>query len=197
MIPPSWACKISEFARSGDSSVFADPACAARHPRGRALPRHESTSSFAIRPARSARVQNSSSDSPANRKVSTQAFYQEAPRKGRRTRSRSGFTKSPRGWRILEPPAACDVVTDAGEHRDRRNGCTPPLHGRFCGIVAAVPDWYAQILYVTEPGELIVRLLTWGDPLLTSWLEAIRGLPLLSKNNQQSRSTDCEPERVR
>jgi hypothetical protein len=31
---------------------------------------------------------------------------------------------------------------------------------------------------VEHPGKVGVRLLTWGDPYLTAWLEAVRGEPL-------------------
>jgi hypothetical protein len=31
---------------------------------------------------------------------------------------------------------------------------------------------------VEQPGQEGVRLLTWGDPYLTAWLEAVRGEPL-------------------
>jgi hypothetical protein len=31
---------------------------------------------------------------------------------------------------------------------------------------------------VERPGKGGVRLLTWGDPYLTAWLEAVRGEPL-------------------
>jgi hypothetical protein len=40
---------------------------------------------------------------------------------------------------------------------------------------------------IDQPGREGVRLLTWGDPYLTSWLEAVRGESITSADNADSR----------
>jgi hypothetical protein len=39
---------------------------------------------------------------------------------------------------------------------------------------------------VEQPGGEGMRLLTWGDPYLTAWLEAVRGEPLPEADDRGS-----------
>jgi hypothetical protein len=44
-------------------------------------------------------------------------------------------------------------------------------------------------------GKAGVRLLTWGDPYLTAWLEAVRGAPLTEADyHTAGQASDANPD---
>jgi hypothetical protein len=47
-----------------------------------------------------------------------------------------------------------------------------------CGLIQNALSTY----WVEQPGKEGVRLLTWADPYLLAWLEAVRGEPLTKKD---------------
>ena len=73
------------------------------------------------------------------------------------------------------------MVGQPGRPGARGIGGTEEVLATFSGEVA---DRYPPTGPTTDeagvehPGKEGVRLLTWGDPYLTAWLEAVRGEPL-------------------